>query len=80
MRENRRFDYMEQDRKYQEDRINVRRDVYQAGKKNFGGSAFNIITLDYEHSNDGQKLALIDNDAQVRALVRSNVLDKKNNG
>ena len=39
--------------KFQEDRIVVRRDQYCAGKKNKGGSAFNIVTLDYEASKDG---------------------------
>ena len=35
--------------KFQHDRINVRRDQYNAGKKNKGGAAFNIITLNYDN-------------------------------
>ena len=54
--------------------------MYQAGKKNKGGAAFNIVTLNYDTSKDGTKLAAQDNDAMVRALMRSKVLDKKNNG
>ena len=54
--------------------------MYQAGKKNKGGAAFNIVTLNYDANNDGNKLAQLDNDAMVRALMRSKVLDKKNNG
>ena len=62
------------------DRINVKRDLYQAGKKNNGGAAFNIVTLNYDKNKDGTKLASLDNDAMVRALMRSKVLDQKNNG
>ena len=45
-----------------------------------GGSAFNIVTLNYDNNPNGNMLKQIDNDAQVRALMRSKVLDKKNNG
>ena len=79
-REQERFEMMEKDEKFKNDRIEVRRDYYKAGKKNKGGSAFNIITLDYENSKDGTALKAVDGDAQVRALMRSHVLDKKNNG
>ena len=79
-RENNRFGAMEAHEKFQHDRINVRRDMYQAGKKNKGGSAFNIVTLNYDNNPDGKRLKQVDNDAEVRALMRSKVLDKKNNG
>ena len=71
---------MDKHHKYQEDRIVIRRDMYQAGKKNKGGCAFNIVNLDYELNNEGQALKQVDVDAQVRALMRSKVLDGKNNG
>ena len=71
---------MDKDYKFQEDRINVRRDVYNASKKNQGGSAFNIVSLTYDRTNQGQRLQNLDNDAMVRALCRSKVLDQKNNG
>ena len=71
---------MDAHQKFLEDRITVRRDQYQAGKKNKGGSAFNIVTLNYDNNRDGQRLKEIDGDAQVRALMRSKVLDRKNNG
>ena len=48
---------MDAHQKFQEDRIVVRRDLYQAGKKNKGGSAFNIVSLDYEKNQDGHRLA-----------------------
>ena len=54
---------MDAHEKFQHDRITVRRDLYQAGKKNKGGSAFNIVTLDYDKNKDGNKLREIDNDA-----------------
>ena len=71
---------MDKEYKFQEDRITVRRDVYNASKKNKGGAAFNIVSLDYDKNTAGQKLCNIDNDAKVRALCRSKVLDRKNNG
>jgi len=71
---------MDAHKKFEADRIVVKRDTYNASKKNKGGSAFNIINLGYDQNNDGKKLASIDNDAKVRALMRSKVLDKKNNG
>ena len=79
-RENKRFGYMDKEYKFQEDRITCRRDVYNASKKNQGGAAFNIVTLDYDKNPAGNKLCNIDNDAKVRALCRSKVLDRKNNG
>jgi len=36
--------------------------------------------LNYDNNTEGNKLANLDNDAMVRALMRSKVLDKKNNG
>jgi len=71
---------MDAHEKFQEDRIITRRDMYQCGKKNKGGAAFNIISLNYDNNCDGKQLKRIDNDAEVRALMRSKVLDKKNNG
>ena len=48
-RDTERYEFMERQEKFQNDRINVRRDLYQAGKKNKGGAAFNIITLNYDN-------------------------------
>ena len=71
---------MDAHQQFQADRITVRRDHYNASKKNKGGSAFNIVSLNYDNNKDGNMLKQIDGDAQVRALMRSKVLDKKNNG
>ena len=62
-RENVRFDDMDKHERKQEDRIVVRRDVYNASKKNKGGAAFNIITMNYETNPDGNVLARYENDA-----------------
>ena len=70
---------MEQNDKKGEDRIQIRADLYQAGKKNKGGAAYNIVNLDYDNNKDGDKLKLVDNDAKVRAMMRSKNLDQKNN-
>ena len=61
------------------DRITTRVDKYDAGKKNKGGAAYNILNLDYDKNKDGVKLLGVDNDAKVRGLIRSKNLDKKNN-
>ena len=71
---------MNKEEQFQKDRIVCRRDHYNGAKKNMGGSAFNIISLNYDNNSSGNMLKQIDNDAQVRALMRSKVLDRKNNG
>jgi hypothetical protein len=35
--------------------------------------------LNYENDKDGARLKQVDEDARVRALMRTKVLDKKNN-
>ena len=47
-RENVRFERMDAHKKFEADRIVVKRDTYNASKKNKGGSAFNIINLGYD--------------------------------
>ena len=39
------------------DRIEIRRDYFNAGKKNQGGAAFNIVSLGYEKNYAGNRLA-----------------------
>jgi hypothetical protein len=70
---------MDTHNQFQENRLTIRAEVYQAGKKNKGGSAYNIVNLDYDTNKDGQKLRVVDNDAKVRALIRSKNLEAKNN-
>ena len=65
---------------FQKDRIECKRDLFQCGKKNKGGAAFNIVTLNYEQNKEGNGLKRVDDDAMVRAKIRSKILDRKNNG
>ena len=44
----------------EENRIQVRAEVYQAAKKNKGGAAYNIVNLNYDTNKDGQKLMQTD--------------------
>ena len=52
---------------------------YLTGRKNKGGSAYNILSLQYENSPEGQYLKDRDDDAKVRALMRSKNIDTRNN-
>eukprot|EP00347_Sterkiella_histriomuscorum_P020572 403337291 len=78
-REQNRWDFMEKKEQFDHTRIQVKADVFQAGKKNKGGAAYNIVNQDYEANKDGQKLKQIDNDARVRAMMRSKNLEHKMN-
>ena len=57
----------------------VKAEVYGAAKKNKGGSAYDIISLNYQQDRDGDRLKRVDEDARVRGLMRSKHLDIKNN-
>lgn len=70
---------MEHEEKKQNERLQVKAEVYGAAKKNKGGSAYNIISLNYQEDKDGQRLMQIDQDAKVRALMRTKALDARNN-
>ena len=74
-RDTNRYEILNRENEYQNQRILTKKENYKCGTKNQGGAAFNIVTLSYENSKDGQTLARIDNDAMVRALMRSRVLD-----
>ena len=54
---------MNVEEQFQKDRIICRRDNYNGAKKNMGGSAFNILTLNYDNNPSGNMLKQIDNDA-----------------
>ena len=60
-------------------RIVIRGKFYNVFIKNQGGAAFNIINLNYDGNPSGNHLKQIDDDARVRAMLRSKVLDQKNN-
>ena len=47
---------MENKEAWEVSRITTRVDKYQAGKKNKGGAAYNIMNLDYDTSKEGIRL------------------------
>ena len=55
-----RWDHMEHEEKKQNERLQVKADVYGAAKKNKGGSAYNIISLNYQEDKDGMRLQQVD--------------------
>ena len=60
--------------------LQVKRDHFNAGKKNHGGAAYNLLNLDYDQTNNGQKLQQYDEDCRVRALMRAKNINDKSNG
>ncbi len=49
------------------------------GRRNKGGAAYNILSLNYDQSPDGEYLRQRDDDAKVRALMRSKNIDTRSN-
>ena len=49
------------------------------GRSNMNGLPYNPVTLTYLNSNAGQKLKNFDDDAKVRAFIRAQNLDTRNN-
>jgi hypothetical protein len=52
---------------------------YLTGRQHKNGAAYNPINLQYEQSPDGEDLKRRDDDAKVRALMRSKNLDVRSN-
>ena len=52
---------------------------YLTGRRGRGGAAYNILSLQYEDTPDGQFLKERDDDAKVRALMRSKNIDVRSN-
>ena len=55
-------------------------DHFNAGKKNKGGAAYNLLNLNYDSTPEGNRLAQMDHDSHVRALIRANNLNDRSNG
>ena len=51
---------MEAEEKREAARLQVKAEVYGAAKKNKGGSAYDIISLNYQNDKDGSRLMQID--------------------
>lgn len=74
-----RWKYMDSEEDREKHRLQYMNQHYLTGKKNKGGAAYNVISLDYDHSPEGQRLKKRDDDAKVRALVRSKNIDMRSN-
>jgi hypothetical protein len=55
-----RFEKMESVDAHMENALKVKVDHFNAGKKNKGGAAYNLVNLGYDQTPEGQKLAQID--------------------
>ena len=75
-----RFENMETGDSRAAEVLQVKRDHFNAGKKNHGGAAYNLLNLDYDQTNNGQKLQQYDEDCRVRALMRAKNINDKSNG
>ena len=60
--------------------LNVKRDEFNAGKKNQGGAANNLLNHDYDANPNGNNLQTYDDDCRVRALMRAKNINDKSNG
>ena len=60
--------------------LEVKKNHFNAGKKNHGGAAYNLLNLAYDQTNNGQQLAQYDEDCRVRALMRAKNINEKSNG
>ena len=70
---------MDEEQKREYERLQSMNEKYLTGRKNKGGSAYNILSLQYENSPEGEFLKDRDNDSQVRALMRSKNIDIRSN-
>lgn len=70
---------MDQQEEQDKNRLQYMKDHYNTGKKNSGGAAYNVINLNYDNSRDGDRLRQLDEDAKVRALMRSKNIDVRSN-
>ena len=60
--------------------LEVKKTQFNAGKKNQGGAAYNLLNLDYDKTSGGQSLAQYDEVCRVRALMRAKNINDKSNG
>lgn len=70
---------MDEESERQSKRIESMNNKYLTGQTNKGGAAYNILNLQYEQTEEGQFLKQRDDDAKVRAMMRSKNLDVRSN-
>jgi hypothetical protein len=74
-----RWKYMDDEEGRDQHKLEYMNEHYLTGKKNTGGAAYNVISLEYDTSKEGKRLKTRDDDAKVRALVRSKNIDMRSN-
>ncbi len=75
-----RFENMETQEQKVNQALEDKKNHFNAGKKNQGGAAYNLLNLDYDQTANGKTLAQYDEDCRVRALMRAKNINDKSNG
>lgn len=79
-RDAQRYDFMAMEDRQAANRLQTKIEQYGAGKKNQGGAAYNLLTMQYESNNRGNNLQRQEEDANTRALYRAANLQERGNG
>ena len=74
-----RWQAVEDDYKRSLQNLEVKRSKWQAGQKNNASEAYNVITLDYDSTDQGQYLKRRDEERKYREGLRLNNLDSRMN-
>jgi hypothetical protein len=61
------------------EKLEIKRSVWKQGQKNFGSEAYNVITLDYDPTRQGNDLKEKDDNQRFRHGLRMRHLDGKMN-
>jgi len=74
-----RWQAVDEDYKRSLQKLEIKRSVWKAGQKNNPSEAFNVITLDYDTTNQGDYLRKLDEDKKYREGLRMYNLDARMN-
>lgn len=74
-----RWQAVEDDYKRSLQNLEVKRSKWQAGQKNNASEAYNVITLDYDPTHQGEYLKQKDGEKMYREALRMSNLDQKMN-
>ena len=78
-RDLKRWEFMDEEKERQQTKIDSMNEKYLTGRRNKGGAAYNILSLQYETNQDGNYLKQLDEDSKVRHLIRSKNIDTRSN-
>ena len=78
-RDMKRWEFMEDEGQREAQKIEMLNQQARTGRANKGGAAYNILSLQYEETNDGMSLKQRDEDLRVRQLLRSKNMDMRGN-